>query len=112
MVVNSYFPRRGDIVWIDMNPRIGHEQSGRRPPVIISPESYNRRVGLAVFCPITNQIKNYPFEVILPKGQIITGAVLCDQLKNLDWKARKSEFIESLDVQTVDRIRVLARSLL
>jgi mRNA interferase MazF len=67
-VVNSqdYIPQCGDAVWITLNPQAGHEQAGRRPAVVISPQDYNGKVGLAIFCPITNQIKGYPFEVRIP----------------------------------------------
>src|SRR4029077_6896441 len=84
-------PERGDIVWITLNPQAGHEQAGRRPAVVLSPIAYNRKVGLAVFCPITNQIKGYPFEVLIPAGLPVTGAVLADQVKSLDWGVRKAE---------------------
>src|SRR2546423_15334724 len=93
MVSMAYVPDRGDAVWITLNPQAGHEQSGRRPAVVISPAAYNGKVGLAILCPITNQIKGYPFEVIIPQGLKVTGAVLSDQAKSLDWKARKAELI-------------------
>ena len=89
-------PDRGDVVWINLNPRIGHEQSGRRPGLVISPLSYNAKVGLVIVCPITTQIKGYPFEVIIPDGHSIQGAVLSDQVKSLDWKSRQASFICSL----------------
>ncbi len=88
-----YVPARGDVLWINLSPQSGHEQSGRRPACVISPFEYNRKVGLAILCPITNQIKGYPFEVILPDGLPISGAILSDQVKNLDWKARDASFI-------------------
>jgi len=97
-------PERGDVVFINMNPQIGHEQSGRRPAVVITPIQYNRKVGLAIFCPITSQIKKYPFEVVIPKDLKIKGVVLSDQVKSLDWKARKAEFICSLPDEVVREI--------
>ena len=81
-------PSRGDVVWLQFNPQAGHEQAGHRPALVISPEPYNRKVGLALFCPITSQIKGYPFEVAFGPGSKIKGAVLADQLKSLDWRAR------------------------
>jgi mRNA interferase MazF len=87
-----YVPERGDIVWINLNPQAGHEQSGRRPALVVSPSSYNNKVCLAILCPITNQIKGYPFEVVLPAGLKVAGAVLADQVKSLDWKIRQAEF--------------------
>src|SRR5215203_6258594 len=88
-----YQPERGDVVWLDFNPQAGHEQAGRRPALVISPVSYNQKVGLAIFCPITNQEKGYPFEVKLPKNLKAKGVILADQLKNLDWQKRNVEFI-------------------
>ena len=89
----AYVPERGDAVWIMLNPQAGHEQAGRRPAVVLSPAAYNGKVGLAIFCPITNQIKGYPFEVVLPAGLAVTGAILSDQVKSLDWRARNATFI-------------------
>lgn len=79
-----------------MNPQAGHEQAGRRPAIVLSPISYNRKVGLALFCPVTNQIKGYPFEVNIPSGLKVTGAVLSDQVKSLDWKIRNTEFYDKV----------------
>jgi mRNA interferase MazF len=92
--MSDYIPERGDAVWINMNPQAGHEQSGRRPAVVMSPSSYNRKVGLALFCPVTSQIKGYPFEVIIPSGLKVKGAILSDQIKSLDWKIRNTEFLD------------------
>ena len=85
----AYVPARGDAVWITLDPQTGHEQRGRRPALVLSPEAYNRKVGLALVCPITNQVKGYPFEVPLPDGLPVTGVVLADQVKSLDWIARQ-----------------------
>jgi mRNA interferase MazF len=84
-------PQRGDLVWIDFHPQAGHEQTGRRPALILSPESYNRKTGLAVACPITGQAKGYPFEVPLPSGLAVSGVILSDHVRNLDWQARRAE---------------------
>ena len=84
----AYVPGRGDVVWITLDPQAGHEQRGRRPALILSPAAYNGKVGLALLCPITNQVKGYPFEVALPDGLPVTGVVLSDQVKSLDWQAR------------------------
>lgn len=86
--MSAYSPRRGDVVWVSFNPQAGHEQAGHRPALVISPEAYNRKVGLALLCPITSQAKGYPFEVSLPGGLKASGVVLADQVKSLDWKAR------------------------
>src|SRR3954465_10510264 len=100
----GYVPDRGDVVWISFNPQAGHEQAGRRPVVVLSPASYNGKVGLAILCPVTNQIKGYPFEVLIPQGLKITGAVLSDQAKSLDWKVRQAELICRLPEAAVKEV--------
>ncbi len=100
----TYVPRRGDVVWITMNPKSGHEQTGRRPALVLSPESYNRKTRLALFCPITSRIKGYPFEVLIPEGSPVTGAVLSDQVKSLDWRARNAELICILPDKTMSEV--------
>ena len=87
----GWTPERGDIVWITMNPSVGHEQSDRRPALVVSPGSYNSKVGLAILCPITSQVKGYPFEVRIPDGLPVDGVVLSDQAKSLDWRSRGAE---------------------
>ena len=99
-----YVPDRGDVVWLQFNPQAGHEQAGRRPALVVSPKSYNQKVGLALFCPITSHIKGYPFEVIIPSGLKVTGAVLSDQVKNLDWKMRCAEFFDKVPEAVVMEI--------
>jgi mRNA interferase MazF len=105
-MVNSrtYVPRCGDVVWITLNPQAGYEQAGRRPAVVLSPQSYNGKTGLAIFCPITSQIKGYPFEVIIPAGLSVAGAVLSDQVKSLDWRARNAELICTLPTETISEV--------
>ncbi len=88
-----YIPDRGDVVWIDFSPQVGHEQSGMRPAVVISPKSYNQKIGLAILCPVTSQVKGYPFEVSIPQTEGVGGVVLCDQVKSLDWKTRRVKFL-------------------
>lgn len=85
-----WIPLPGDFVTIDFDPQSGHEQAGLRPALVISEGSYNRKAGLALICPVTNQVKGYPFEVPIPLGQQVTGVVLSDQVKCLDWKARRA----------------------
>jgi mRNA interferase MazF len=91
-------------LYITLTPQAGHEQAGRRPAVVISPKSYNGKTGLAIFCPIISQIKNYPFEVILPAGLPVAGAILSDQVKNLDWRARNAELICALPTETISEV--------
>jgi mRNA interferase MazF len=102
--VMTYIPDRGDIVWITFNPQAGHEQAGRRPALVLSPEAYNRKVRLAIFCPITSQIKNYSFEVLIPRDLTIEGAILSDQVKSLDWKIRQAEFECKLPAPTLNEV--------
>jgi mRNA interferase MazF len=92
------------MVWITLNPQAGHEQAGRRPAVVLSPQSYNGKTGLAILCPVTNQIKGYPFEVLIPAGLPIAGAVLSDQVKSLDWRARNVELICTLPTEVVSEV--------
>lgn len=98
---DNYIPRRGDVVWISLNPQAGHEQSGRRPAVILSPQNYNNKVGLAILCPITNQVKGYPFEVLIPPELPVSGAILSDQVKSLDWRTRNAELICTLPSEII-----------
>jgi mRNA interferase MazF len=100
----AYIPNRGDIVWVTFNPQAGHEQAGRRPALVLSPAAYNGKVGLAILCPITSQIKGYPFEVVIPAGLKIGGAILSDQVKSLDWKARQAEFVCKLPAATMAEV--------
>ena len=100
----AYVPRRGDVVWLTFDPQAGHEQAGRRPALVVSPEAYNGKVGLAIFCPVTTQVKGYPFEVLLPKGLAVEGVVLTDQVKSLDWRVRRAEFLCKLPQHTVSEV--------
>jgi mRNA interferase MazF len=100
----SYVPERGDLVWITLNPHAGHEQAGRRPAIVLSPSAYNKKVGLAILCPITSQIKGYPFEVAIPSNLPIMGVILADQVKNLDWRTRKIEMICTLPEKSVTEV--------
>ena len=84
----SFVPDWGDVVWINLDPQAGHEQAGVRPVLVLSPASYNGRVGLMVCCPITTQSKGYPFEVLIKNNLKVSGVILADQVKSLDWKAR------------------------
>jgi mRNA interferase MazF len=102
--MTAYVPERGHVIWLTFTPQAGHEQAGRRPAVVLSPGSYNRRVGLAIVCPLTSQQKGYPFEVTLPDGLPVTGVVLSDQVKNLDWRARRAEFICALPNTTMSEV--------
>lgn len=91
MVAGNEAPQRGDVVWVALNPLVGHEQAGRRPALILSPVEYNERVGLALMCPVTNKVKGCPFEVSLPEDLEIGAVVLADQVKSLDWRVCRAE---------------------
>ena len=92
MVNGDYVPARGDIVWLSFTPQAGHEQAGHRPALVLSPEAFNDKTGLALCCPITSRVRGYPFEVDLPSTGPVTGVVLADQIKSLDWRARYARF--------------------
>ena len=104
MVSSRYVPDRGDAVWIDFHPQKGHEQAGRRPALVVSPQSYNGKVGLVLLCPITSQVKGYPFEVALPENLPVRGVVLADQVKSLDWRARRTERIDPLPAEVTREV--------
>ena len=100
----QYIPERGDLIWLNFTPQAGHEQAGKRPAIVISPSSYNSKTDLMIACPITSKIKNYPFEVLV-NGKKISGVVLADQVKSLDWKARKAIFIEKATDSVITEIQ-------
>jgi mRNA interferase MazF len=106
----SYVPDRGDIVWLEFDPQTGHEQAGRRPAFVVTPRAYNAKVGLALFCPVTSRPKGYPFEVALPEDGKARGSILSDQLKSLDWKARRAKLLDraSDDVVRAVTARIVA----
>lgn len=86
----GYVPDRGDLVWLAFDPQAGHEQAGHRPALVLSPKAYNQATSLALVCPITGKAKGYPFETPLPEGLEVSGVVLADQVKSLDWRAREA----------------------
>jgi mRNA interferase MazF len=105
-------PEQGDLVWIGLDPGVGHEQAGRRPAVVLSPAAYNSKVGLGLFCPITSTVKGYPFEVELPPGCPVQGVILSDHVRSLDWRARKAEWICSLPKAVVSEVAQKLETLL
>jgi mRNA interferase MazF len=107
-----YAPERGDLVWLTFDPQTGHEQRGRRPALVLSPKAYNARVGLALLCPVTSRMKGYPFEVAVAGTGKIAGAVLADQIRSLDWRARKAEFAGRAAAETVEDVLAKLRTLL
>ena len=103
MVTTTYIPEKGDIVWLNFSPQTGHEQQGKRPAVVLTPYEYNKKTGLALFCPITTKQKGYPFEVLIDTG-IVIGVVLSDQIKSLDWSQRNIQFIEKASNHELNEI--------
>jgi mRNA interferase MazF len=103
-MARGFIPDRGDIVWLQFTPQAGHEQAGRRPALVVSPKVYNKKVGLALFCPITSHIKGYPFEVLIPSGSKVTGAILSDQIKSLDWRVRDAKRIAKAPREVITEV--------
>ena len=99
-----FVPNRGDVVWLDFSPQAGHEQAGRRPALVLSQMPYNGKIGLAVVCPITSRVKGYPFEVPIPPGYAVSGVVLSDQVRSVDWQARNAQWLCSLPSLTVTEV--------
>ncbi len=107
----AYCPKRGDIAWLTFDPQSGHEQAGHRPALVLSPESYNQKTGLAIFCPISSQEKGYPFEVKIPKGHKISGVILSDHVKSLDWKTRRAKFCDHIPPGVISEVLEKLRTL-
>ena len=108
----GFVPDAGELVWLTFDPQAGHEQAGRRPALILTPQTYNRRSGLAIACPVTSQVKGYPFEVSIPDGCGIQGVILSDQIKSVDWKARRAERIGMLPESVLSDLRARLAPLL
>lgn len=112
MVTRSYVPDAGDFVWLTFDPQAGREQQGRRPALVLSPRMYNAKAGLALACPITSKVKGYPFESVIPDGAAVSGAVLCDHVKSLDWNERRAELAGRAPDALVHDVRERLRPLL
>lgn len=109
-MVRRYVPEAGDIVWLHFDPQAGHEQAGHRPAVVVSPSTYNGKTGLMLCCPMTTQVKGYPFEVSIAGAR--PGVVLSDQIKNLDWVARKASHKGKVSPSELAQIREKASALI
>lgn len=107
-----YVPDRGDLVSLDFTPQIGHEQSGTRSAIVLSSAPFNKATHLTVICPITSHVKGYPFEVRLPEPLQLHGAVLTDQTKSLDWRARDFQFKERAPVSILETCLKLIHTIL
>lgn len=103
MVKEKYIPEKGDIVWLDFDPTKGHEQKGRRPAIVLTSSRYNSKSDLALFCPITSNIKGYPFEVEI-KNDSVEGVILADQIKSFDWSKRNIEFKCKLNDSSLEKV--------
>jgi mRNA interferase MazF len=111
-VVKRYVPGRGDLVWLNFTPQAGHEQAGHRPALVLSPAPYNDKTGLMLCCPITSQVKGYPFEVPLGPDAPVRGAVLSDQVRSVDWRARKAKRAGVTGDDVTAQVLARARTLL
>ncbi|WP_350339164.1 endoribonuclease MazF [Geomonas sp. Red32] len=100
----TYVPEKGDVVWLDFDPQAGHEQAGRRPAFVLSPARYNAITGLMLCCPITNQVKGYPFEVAVEGAVNVQGVILSDQVKSLDWRIRRAEKKGSASLEALEEV--------
>ncbi len=105
-------PDRGDLVWLQFDPQAGHEQADRRLALVVSPRSYNGRVGLALFCPLTSLVKGYPFEVGLPPGSKAEGVILSDQIKSLDWRVRRAQKFAHVSPSVLEEVLAKVGALL
>ncbi|HQO09542.1 MAG TPA: endoribonuclease MazF [Clostridiales bacterium] len=109
-MVKQYIPQKGDLVWLDFTPQSGHEQSGRRPAIVLSPSEYNEKTGLGIFCPLSSKEKGYPFEVKI-RNKNIGGVILSDHIKSLDWGSRNAELISNVSdselEEVLEKIKVL-----
>lgn len=106
-MTRGHIPNAGDLIWLTFDPQAGREQAGRRPALVLSPAAYNEKTDLALVCPISSRVKGYPFEVPLPEGLPISGVVLSDHVKSLDWKQRRAEFVARVHSDVISE--VLAR---
>jgi mRNA interferase MazF len=108
----NYVPDAGDLIWLSFSPQAGRDQAGRRPALVLSPRLYNAKAGLCVFCPVTSQVKGYPFEVALPAGLPVQGVVLSDHVKSANWQARHSERLGPAPAEVVEQVRANIKPLL
>ena len=112
VAASVYVPDRGDVVWLAFTPQAGREQAGRRPAVVLTPQRYNDKAGLAICCPVTSQVKGYPFEVTLPAGLPVSGVILADQVKSLDWRSRRAALIARLPDDVLEDLLLMLGTVL
>ena len=104
VVIRTFVPDRGDLVWVDFNPTRGREQAKVRPAIVVSPKAYNQKIGLAIMCPITSVQKGYPFEVEV-KDKKISGVILSDHVRSLDWKIRNTKLIAKAKTSVIAEVQ-------
>ncbi|RXJ82105.1 type II toxin-antitoxin system PemK/MazF family toxin [Arcobacter sp. F2176] len=110
-MVKNYIPKKGDLVILSFDPSAGHEQKGRRPALIISNEAFNKALGLAIACPITNTDRNFPFHVEV-KSKNLTGYIMTEQIKSIDYNARQVKFVEKLDEESLNKVLGITESII
>jgi len=110
-LVDPYVPDSGDLVWLDFDPQAGREQAGRRPAVVLSPIYFNKKTSVAYACPITSKVKGYRFQVLIPPGLPVHGAVLCEHLRSLDWRIRNAAFLGRMPEAVLAQVREVVRTI-
>lgn len=110
-MARTYVPDAGELVWLQFDPQAGHEQAGVRPALVLSPAAYNVKTGLMLCCPITSHVKGYPFEVLVQNNPKVSGAILSDQIKNLDWRVRKARLLGRVTERELAEVRGKLKSL-
>lgn len=96
VAANGTVPKKGDLIWLNFNPQAGHEQAGRRPALVLTTSAFNRSTGLLLTCPVTSRVRGHGFEVPLPTGLSVTGVILVQHARSVDWRARNAEVIEAV----------------
>jgi mRNA interferase MazF len=100
----GYIPAKGDLIALTFDPQVGPEQKGRRPALVISNDLFNQRTGLAIVCPITNTQRNFPFHVALPEESSVSGFVMVEQVKAIDFRGRRARFLEKIPVPVLNEV--------
>jgi len=112
VTLKMHIPEQGDFVWLDFDPQAGYEQAGRRPALVLSPKSYNQATKLMLCCPVTSRAKGYPFEVVIFGCSRLSGVILSDQIRSLDWMARNAEFIDRVSGAVLSEVAMKQKVLL
>lgn len=110
-MVSEFVPDEGDLIWLDFDPQLGHEQAGRRPALVLSSWRFNARASLAYVCPITTRMKGYSSEVLLREGLPVTGAILCSPLRSVDWRARNPKSVGKVPDEVLQEVREIVAAI-